>query len=109
MSNNKPPDKSNNIYFDVNHRKAVQGPGGTSDSYKAMRSVVRDRQNCYADWLDEMGWADLGLQVGTQLVYDWYGDLKYRWMPSNGVYHPEMYIRREWDGYYSRFGKPGSD
>lgn len=90
-------------------KKHGGGPKLKPDAVKAMRSVVRDRQNCYADWLDELGWADLGLQEGDQPIYDWRYDIAKRWMPSNGVYYPEVqYVQRVNSGYYIQYGVPGT-
>lgn len=74
----------------------------------AMRRVVRNRQNCYADYLDEIGWADLGLQEEGQPTYDWRYDIAKRWMPHNGVYRPQyVYVDRVKSGWYEKWGKPG--
>lgn len=44
---------------------------------RAMRDVIRKRQNVEADALDLQG-----------IEYDWDGDLRDRWMPGNGTFYP---------------------
>lgn len=78
----------------------------------AQTRVVLQRANCFADWLDELGWRMAGYQDNdTQPLYDFTGEILPRWRHGNGVYRPEYeFVRRRNAGEYAgRFGKEKDD
>ena len=73
----------------------------------ARRDYVLQRANCYADWLDELGWRMLGYQDNDmQRLYDFSGDILPRWRHGNGVYRPQFEFtrRKEAGEYEGRYG-----
>ncbi len=72
---------------------------------------VLQRANCFADWLDELGWRMAGYQDNDwQPLYDFTGDILPRWRHGNGVYRPQYeFTRRRAAGEYETRREVPSD